>query len=350
MSGPLPGVRPATPAGIDPDRLASWLAGHLPWPGPLGAVTLLAGGRSNLTYRVEWGDRPLVLRRPPLGHVLATAHDMAREHRVLTALGPTPVPVPRTGGLCEDPGVLGAPFYVMELADGIALRGDADLAPFGPRAAGRIAYALVDTLATLHAVDAEACGLGGFGRPEGFMARQVRRWRRQWDDSRTREVPGADRLNDRLAAGCPPSVPGRLVHGDFKLDNVLLDSADPGRVTAVLDWEMATLGDPLADLGMFCMYWDGFGGLDRSPVASPGALPGWPRTADLVRRYARHHGDGLEHLDWYVAFAFYKIAAILEGIHCRAAAGLTVGDESADVADAVPVLVERGHAVLDGLR
>ncbi|MCS0606288.1 phosphotransferase family protein [Streptomyces sp. LP11] len=346
MTTPTGTTAPGALDGIDAGRLARWLESRLPGRGPLEAVTPLAGGRSNLTYRVSWSGRTLVLRRPPLGHVLATAHDMAREYRVLSALGPAGVPVPRTYALCRDEDVLGAPFYVMAFAEGIAYRGDDELAPLGPRSARRTTHALVDTLALLHSVDPGPAGLAGFGRPQGFMARQVRRWRHQWDASRTREVDGADRLNDRLAATCPESGAVAVVHGDYKLDNVLLDRADPGRVTAVLDWEMSTLGDPLADLGMLCVYWDGFAGVDRPPVASPGALPGWPGRDELVERYAAHGAAGLEHLGWYVAFAFYKLAAILEGIHCRTVQGLTVGEESANLADAVPLLVARGHDAL----
>ncbi|MFF9815859.1 phosphotransferase family protein [Streptomyces sp. NPDC014006] len=331
---------------MDAGRLAHWLESRLPGSGPLEGVTPLAGGRSNLTYRISWSGRTFVLRRPPLGHVLATAHDMAREYRVLSALGPAGVPVPPAYALCRDEDVLGAPFYVMGFTEGITYRGDAELAPLGAPSARRLTHALVDTLALLHSVDPHRAGLGDFGRPEGFMARQVRRWRRQWDASRTREVDGADRLNDRLAATCPPSGAVAVVHGDYKLDNVLFDRADPGRVTAVLDWEMATLGDPLADLGMLCMYWDGFAGVDRPPVASPGALAGWPGREALVERYAAHSTAGLDHLDWYTAFAFYKLAAILEGIRCRSLQGLTVGEESANLADAVPLLVARGHDAL----
>ncbi|GAA2481839.1 phosphotransferase family protein [Streptomyces longisporus] len=346
MTTPTTTTAPGALDGIDTGRLAHWLESRLPGRGPLTGVTPLAGGRSNLTYRLSWGGRTLVLRRPPLGHVLATAHDMAREYRVLSALGPAGVPVPRTYALCRDADVLGAPFYVMGFAEGITYRSDAELAPLGEHSARRTTRALVDTLALLHSVDPQEVGLADFGRPEGFMARQVRRWRRQWDASRTREVDGADQLNDRLAATCPPSGAVAVVHGDYKLDNVLLDRADPGRVTAVLDWEMSTLGDPLADLGMLCMYWDGFAGVDRPPVASPGARPGWPGREALVEQYAAHSTAGLERLGWYTAFAFYKLAAILEGIHCRTVQGLTVGEETANLADAVPLLVARGHDAL----
>ncbi|MGW4808111.1 phosphotransferase family protein [Kitasatospora sp. NPDC004272] len=344
------GAPPARTAALDAARLSAWLEHALPaTPGPLGGVELLAGGRSNLTYRLSWGERDLVLRRPPLGHVLPTAHDMGREYRVLAALAPTPVPVPRPFGLCEDTSVIGAPFYVMELAVGGTYRSDADLAPLDAGAAALTTHALVDTLAELHAVDPRAVGLDGFGRPEGFMERQVRRWRKQWDASRTREVAGADELNDLLAARLPRSSRAALVHGDYKLDNLLFAPGDPGRVAAVLDWEMSALGDPLSDLGMLCMYWDGFAGIARAPVPSPGVLPGWPDRAAVVERYARHGRVPLDDLDWYVAFAFYKIAAILEGIHCRTVQGLTLGEESADLAPAVALLVDRGHAALRAL-
>jgi aminoglycoside phosphotransferase (APT) family kinase protein len=291
-----------------------------------------------------------VLRRPPLGHVLATAHDMAREFRVMTALGPTGVPVPRTYGLCEDTAVLGVPFYVMEWVEGRTFRSDADLAPLGPEGALRLTDAVVDTLAALHSVDPEAVGLAGFGRPEGFMARQVGRWRRQLEASAPGELPDAEALNDRLAATCPASGAVAIVHGDYKLDNLLVDAADRGRVRAVLDWEMSTLGDPLADLGMLCMYWDGFASAHRAPVASPGALPGWPGRDHLVERYAAACPVPLDALDWYVAFAFYKIVAILQGIEHRRRRGLVVGDGFEGIADAIPQLVEQGHAVLDRCR
>jgi aminoglycoside phosphotransferase (APT) family kinase protein len=342
---------PTAPAGFDTARLSAWLHRTLPGTrGPLREVELLAGGRSNLTYRLQWGDRPLVLRRPPLGHVLPTAHDMGREHRVLAALAGTGVPAPRPFGLCEDPSVLGAPFYVMQLVVGDAYRSDTDLAPLDAVAATATTNALVDTLSELHAVDPHAVGLGGFGRPEGFMERQVRRWRGQWDASRTREVTGADELNDVLAARLPRTPAAALVHGDFKLDNVLFAPGEAVQVAAVLDWEMSTFGDPLSDLGMLCMYWDGFAGIARSPVPSPGVLPGWPDRAAVVERYARRSRVPLDDLGWYVAFAFYKIAAILEGIHCRTVQGLTLGEETADLAQAVPLLVERGHDALRSLR
>jgi aminoglycoside phosphotransferase (APT) family kinase protein len=336
------------PQGIDAPALDRWLTERLPGAtGRLTSIRRLAGGLSNLTYLAEWAGRRLVVRRPPLGHVLATAHDMGREYRVMTALGPTAVPVPRTYGLCQDTSVLGAPFYVMEHVAGVTFPGDAELARVAPDEALRVTDALVDTLAALHTVDPAAVGLGDFGRPAGFMARQVRRWRTQWEGSRTREMPAAQALNDRLAASCPDSTTAAVVHGDYKLDNVLVEPGGSGRVVAVLDWEMSTLGDPLADLGMLCMYWDGFADVAGSPVATPAAVPGWPGRDHLVERYARQSRVPLDHLGWYTAFAFYKIAAILEGIHCRTVQGLTVGDGFDGIGDAVPLLIERGHALLD---
>ncbi|GGK87816.1 acyl-CoA dehydrogenase [Sphaerisporangium melleum] len=351
-SGALPpGLpsRPAVPAGIEIAGLSRWLRRRFPGePGPLTTVRLLAGGRSNLTYLLGWGERLLVLRRPPLGHVLATAHDMAREFRALTALGPTDVPVPRTYGLCADPSVLGAPFYVMEWVEGRVLRTDGDLLTFTPKDAVRLTDAVAGTLAALHAVGPAAAGLAGFGRPEGFLERQVRRWRRQMEASGG-APPGADALNDRLAATCPASGAASIVHGDYKLDNLLLDPGDGGRIRAVLDWEMCTIGDPLADLGMLCMYWDGFAGVPRSPVASPGALPGWPGRDHLIERYTALSAVRPARLGWYTALAFYKIVAILRGIDHRRRQGLVVGDGFDGIADAVPMLVERGHAALDEL-
>src|SRR3954462_10260704 len=215
---------------------------------------------SNLTYTVTptdgSPDDAVILRRPPTGAVLATAHDMAREYTVITALGPTDVPVPRTLHLCEDPEVLGAPFYVVERVEGVHVvteipAGYAD----APEQRRSIGEGLVDVLADLHGVDYPSVGLAEFGRPEGFLARQVRRWSRQWDATRDRDRPGMDALAARLAETVPPTQRDAVVHGDLRLDNCLLDPAAPGRIRAVLDWEMSTLGDPLADLGMLYVYW-----------------------------------------------------------------------------------------------
>ncbi|CAM5580857.1 hypothetical protein STANM309S_02782 [Streptomyces tanashiensis] len=236
----------APPPGLDPEQLRRFLDRERPGlvSGPLEA-RLIEGGRSNLTYVVSDGTGRWVVRRPPLGHVLATAHDMRREHRVISALHATDVPVPGTVLLCEDESVLGAPFYVMEFVDGTPYRSARQLAPLGPERTRAAVLGLVDTLVDLHAVDPAAVGLGDFGRPEGFLDRQLRRWGKQLDASRGRELPGIEELHAALGRALPASPPPTVIHGDYRLDNVLVGEDD--RIRAVLDWEMSTLGDPLTD-------------------------------------------------------------------------------------------------------
>lgn len=328
---------PASPPGLDLAALAGFL-GH----GPLSAE-LIAGGRSNLTYLVCDERRSWIVRRPPLGHVLATAHDMAREYRVLTALAPTSVPVPQTYALCEDPAVLGAPFYVMQNVIGQVYRSAASAAALGLDRLTVLAGQLGRVLARLHTTDPAAVGLADFGRPEGYLDRQLRRWSKQLDASRSRELPGIDELRDRLAAALPPSPRAAIVHGDYRLDNVIFTPED--RIAAVVDWEMATLGDPLTDIGALLLYWEllvtGQGLFGRVP---PGAE--FPDASALLEPYLAEGGAGLDHLPWYLAFATFKLAVIAEGIHFRYQAGQTVGAGFERLGAAVPVLVERGHAIL----
>jgi len=329
--------------GIDLAGLTAWLAGLFPdRPVDEPTARLIAGGRSNLTYEVVHCGQSMVLRRPPLGHVLATAHDMHREYRVLTALAPTPVPVPETLAYWPDETVIGAPFYLMEKVDGVVYRDSAALRPLGAEAGQALGAALADTLAALHAVDPEAVGLADFGRPEGFLDRQIRRWRKQLAASYTRPLPGAEELAERLADTRPDSGRPAIVHGDFRLDNALVDPATH-TINAVLDWEMATLGDPLTDLGLTCVYWDGLDDLGEGIPPSPGSLPGWPSRAQLLERY----GGRTDNLDWYVAFAYFKLAVILEGIHARYTQGLTVGEGFGHIGAVVPELFARGHRTLD---
>ena len=321
------------------------LAAHVPGVGPLRA-SLLSGGRSNLTYSLTDGVGRWVLRRPPLGHVLATAHDMGREYRVMHALAPTPVPVPRTLLEHRDPGLLGAPFYVMELVEGVVYRDAGDYGYLDADARRRLGHAFVDALAALHLVDPAEVGLADFGRAEGYLARQVRRWTTQLASSRSRDVPGFDVLAARLADDVPAAQRASVVHGDYRLDNVIVAPDDPGRVLAVLDWEMATLGDPLADLALFSLYWEGWGGMDN-PIAATPAEHGFPSAAALVRRYADATGldlgDDAWALDrWSGAFACFKIAVICEGIHYRHVHGLTVGAGFDGIGALVPEIVRRG--------
>jgi aminoglycoside phosphotransferase (APT) family kinase protein len=328
--------------GLDLDRLAA----HLD-TGPLTGE-LIPGGRSNLTYRVTDGTRRWVLRRPPLGHVLATAHDMPREYRVIKALADTAVPVPEVELLCEDPDVIGAPFYLMDEVPGAALRHRDQCPWMTPDKAKALSERLIDVLADLHAVDPKAVGLGDFGRPDGFLTRQVSRWGKQLDASRSRELPGIDDLRDRLADTVPDSVRATIVHGDYRLDNVLV-TEDPVDISAVLDWEMATLGDPLADVGLLCVYWNGIGARDDDPITGTvPTLPGFAGTDEMVRRYAERSGADTSGLAWYTAFAYFKLAVILEGIHFRFTHGKTVGAGFDTIGQLTLPLVRQGLAATSG--
>ncbi|MFB8772650.1 phosphotransferase family protein [Streptomyces broussonetiae] len=332
------------PPGLDPDRLRGLLDRERPElvHGPLTG-RLIEGGRSNLTYDVTDGTGRWVVRRPPLGHVLATAHDMRREHRVISALHPTDVPVPRPVLLCEDEEVLGAPFYVMEFVEGTPYRTAEQLAPIGPERTRAVALSLVDTLVDLHAVDPAEVGLGDFGRPEGFLDRQLRRWGKQLDASRNRDLPGIDELHATLGRELPRSPAPAVVHGDYRLDNVLIGSDD--RIRAILDWEMSTLGDPLTDLGLLVMYSMPLGTPD-SPVSTTAEAPGHPRPAELIERYAARSGRDVSEVSWYTAFAWFKLAVILEGIHYRYTLGQTVGRGFDRIGDLVPVFIEHGLTTL----
>jgi aminoglycoside phosphotransferase (APT) family kinase protein len=334
------------PTGLDLAALRRWLDGAAPGllTAPL-AGELIAGGKSNLTYRVSDGTRSVVVRRPPLGHVLATAHDMGREYRVISALRETPVPVPEAYAWCADDAVVGAPFYVMSLVEGVPYRTADELEALGDNRTREIGEHLVDTLADLHAVDVEAVGLSGFGRPEGFLGRQVRRWGQQLDASRNRDVAGIDELREGLAAAIPPDAPGTVVHGDYRLDNVLVTPAD--RIGAVVDWEMATLGDPLTDVALLLTYQRiaAFGvaaGVSTAPRAA-----GYPTRAETVQRYAQRTGRDLGHLGFHEALACFKLAVILEGIHYRHVHGQTVGDGFGGIGAMVEPLVSLG---LESLR
>jgi aminoglycoside phosphotransferase (APT) family kinase protein len=330
---------PESPPGVDLARLAEYLAAKAPdlLDGEPTA-TLVAGGRSNLTYVL---NDEFVLRRPPLGHVLATAHDMTREYRVISALVQTPVPVPEPMLLCEDDSVLGAPFYIMRRVPGVVYRNRTQTDPLGEDGRRRLAFEMVDTLRTLHAVDPASVGLAGFGHPEGFLERQVRRWAAQLDRSRSRELPGADELHDRLAASVPQTKRAGIVHGDFRLDNLMVDP-DSLTVAAVLDWEMATLGDPLCDLGLLVTYWDIRGGDLTGPIADGvGVAAGFPSGTELLERYGAD-----EDLSWYIGLGCYKLAVILEGIHYRFTQGKTVGGGFDQIGTLVTPLLDHGLAAI----
>ncbi|MFB4299263.1 phosphotransferase family protein [Actinomadura sp. NTSP31] len=349
---------PAGVPGIDVPRLADWLARALPGAGRIGAVDLIAGGRSNLTYGITLdGGRRIVLRRPPLGHVLPTAHDMGREYRVLSALGDaTAVPVPRTLAFCDDEDVIGARFYLMDFVEGRVLRTREDADDLTPEQARGLSEALAGALAAIHTVDVKAAGLEDFGRPTGYMARQLKRWGKQWDSSQdaikatgnTHDLPEYDRLVARLAERLPADAPARLVHGDFRLDNALARLEPRPEIAAVVDWEMSTLGDPLSDLGLTLVYWAEAGDADQLPVgATITSAPGFFTRREFTERYAELTGFDLADLDFYVAFACFKLAVILEGIHARFLQNATVGEGFDQIGAAVPLLLGRAHGILD---
>jgi aminoglycoside phosphotransferase (APT) family kinase protein len=363
----------STPPGIpSAPRLAEWIGESLGGgPAELTDIRLIAGGRSNLTYRLAvagpGGDRLLVLRRPPLGHVLPTAHDMSREFRVLSGLAGTEVPVAQPVAFCDDAGVVGAPFYLMEYVPGAVLRSRQDTAALSAAQNAGLSERLADMLAAIHGVDVEATGLAGLGRGAGYLTRQLARWQRQWELSRSREVPGYDELVARLTATLPPEGETTLVHGDFRLDNVLVTVSPQPRITAVVDWEMATLGDPLADLGLTLVYWTdppggtgggeppvigGYGG--SSPgQQSPGlrtdgtTSPGFLTRAEFAAGYARRTGRDISRIGYYMAFGYFKLAVVLEGIYARYLQHQTVGEGFEREGEAVPTLVARAHQVLD---
>ena len=337
-------MSPDHPPGLDLDRLRGLLDRERP-----GLVTaplsgrLIEGGRSNLTYAVTDSTTKWVVRRPPLGHVLATAHDMKREHRVISALHPTDVPVPNPVLLCEDADVLGAPFYVMEFVEGTPYRTADELLPLGPERTRGAVLELVDTLVELHAVDPADVGLADFGRPEGFLDRQLRRWGKQLAASRNRELPGVEELHAALGRRLPTSPTPTVVHGDYRLDNVLIGKDD--KIKAILDWEMSTLGDPLTDLGLLVMYSIPLE-LPDSPISTTASAPGHPAPAELIERYAERSGRDVSSVAWYTAFAWFKLAVILEGIHYRYTLGQTVGRGFDRIGELVPVFIEHGLTTL----
>ena len=334
--------------GLDLDVFRKWYDGERPGEiaGDLSG-SLIAGGKSNLTYQVTDGTSWWIVRRPPLGHVQATAHDMGREFTAMSALGSTDVPVPDMYVHCQDAGVLGAPFYVMERVDGVAIRRAAELDERGTERTAAIAARLVGVLARLHAVDPAAVGLSEFGRPAGFLERQVRRWGRQLEGSKTQDRPLADQLHARLTESIPsedPCVIG-VVHGDYRLDNCLVDPSD--EIRAVVDWEMATLGDTRTDLALMLVYdqlSESAGGDIVSDVAK---AKGYPSRPDQLAAYSRASGREPGDMGWHMGLAYFKLAVILEGIHYRYLKGQTVGEGFDRIGEGFDLIVAAGLGELE---
>ncbi len=309
--------------GIDAEQVTVWLQERADIAPPL-SFDLIAGGHSNLTFQVtDTTGRKWVLRRPPLKQVLATAHDMGREHKIISSLAGTDVPVAPAVGLCTDESVNGAPFYVMDFVEGTVVR-DLDTAKRLTEAQRRTAgNSTIDVLARIHAVDVDAVGLGDLGKREDYIARQLKRWYGQFEKSKTRELPIVDEVHDLLRAAIPDQGPATIVHGDYRLDNCMV-GAD-GEVVAVLDWEICTLGDPLADVGLLLVYSPDEEGTSATGVPAVTALPGFPTQQEMLDRYQDISGRDLTHIDYYVAFGYWKLACILEGVYARYAGGAMGG-------------------------
>ena len=337
-----------TDALVPPDVVGAVLVtatGDDRWAHP--TASLVSGGKSNLTFELTSPAGSLVLRRPPSGDLLPTAHDMGREARVQRALADTAVPVPRI--VAEDDGsAFGVPFYVMERVEGHVVR---DTLPDGvltdPADRHRVGLALADLLADLHAVDPAAVGLADFGRPSGFLARQVSRWGRQWDASRFDDepVPDLDALRAALAARVPESPAPTIVHGDLRLDNCVVDAF--GAVKALLDWEMSTLGDPWTDVALLAFYWRDRGEPQR--LLTPGVTdqPGFPTRDEVLTRYTERSGRRADDLTWYLAFAHFKFAVIAQGIAARVRGDAMAGQDFGDLGAEVRAIAAEGVTMME---
>lgn len=346
------GSTSAGPPGVDVARVSAWLAGVLPSATSPLTFHRIGDGRSNLTFRVgDAAGGAWILRRPPLGPRLRGAHDMVREHRLLAALHPAGVRVPEPLGLCEDEDVTGAPFYAMQLAEGLVVTGVDDLDAFDVAARGVAGRSIVAALAELHAVDVDAVGLGDLSRHEGYAERQLKGWWRQWEASRTREVPAVERVRDLLAGAVPEQRRVGVVHGDYKLENVVL--RPDGEVTAILDWELCTLGDPVADLGTLMTYWiepDDPTGWALSGRDAPTRQEGFPTRAAMAEEYARLTGDPLDGLPFYEAQGCWKLAIIAQGVAKRFRDTPENANIDPAVFDAaVDALTERAEGIAAGL-
>ena len=307
--------------GIDVPSVTAWFEEHVPDARGPFTFDLIAGGHSNLTYGV--GDNSgtrWVLRRPPLGNLLASAHDMGREHRIISALGPTAVPVPDALGLCTDDAVNGAPFYVMDFVEGTVARNRSIAEGFTPEQRETAGRSVVDVLVDIHLVDLEAADLDDLGRHEGYIERQLKRCNGHWEKSKTRDLPIIDEVHAILSANIPEQGPATIVHGDYRLDNCLV-GAD-GSIAAVLDWELCTLGDPLADVGLLMVYWAEAGDADPIPPDAPTTVEGFGSRKEVLERYAERSGRDVSQVDFYTAFGYWKLACIIEGVYARYAAGV----------------------------
>lgn len=323
----------STLPGLDVPAVTEWAAEHLSGISPPLAIALVSGGRSNLTFEVvDKSGQRLALRRPPLGQVLESAHDMGREYRIISALAASQIPVPTPRGFCADAAVNGAPFYVMDFVPGVIVRDQAAAEQEIPSALRPVvSEAVIEVLAGLHALEPDDVGLGSLGRRDGYVERQLRRWQRQWETARSREIPAVDRAHALLAADVPSQQRVSIVHGDYRLDNLVL--RPDGSIAAVLDWELCTLGDPLADVGMLMVNWLEAGeDASHMLIGTPTAVPGFAERATLLDRYAQRTGSDVSRINYYRALGLWKLACIAEGMYVRYRTG-AMGEHTRDVID-----------------
>lgn len=335
---------------LDLSRLEPWLRDHLPVADGLLEVEQFGGGHANLTYLLRFGTREYVLRRPPLGPVAPGAHDMGREHRVLQRLTEAFPLAPASYLLCIDPGVMGVDFHVMERRHGRVIRNELPPDIRGDAALNRrIGEMLVDVLGDLHQVNPAAVGLGDLGRPDGFIERQIAGWRRRWEAARHKEIADVDRIVEWLRAGVPAAQATTLIHNDFKLDNVLVSLDDPATPVAVLDWDMTTRGDPLADLGFLLSFWTEAGDEPHWKAAArmPTDEPGFPTRAEVIDRYARRTGLAIDRATWYHVFGVFKLLVIVQQIYIRFHRGQTQDQRFAGYGDRVRDLARKGVELIE---
>ncbi len=331
--------------GINEENVTRWLTDHVPGFRPPVRYDLIAGGHSNLTYRCrDAAGTAVVLRRPPLGHVLESAHDMGREHRIISALAGSDVPVAGTHGLCSDKDVNGAPFYVMEFVEGTVLHDSTTVKdmPHGERR--KLGEHVADVLAALHAIDPDAVGLGDLGRKEAYLTRQLKRWTKQWEASKTHEIPAMETCCQLLEERMPDQIGAAIVHGDYRLGNMMVGA---GRIRAVLDWELCTLGDPLADVGYLLNAW-----IEPGEVAgaagdqAPTAMGGFPTRAEMATRYAKATGRDLSGINYYRAFSHWRLAAIGQGVYKRYLVGAMGENRGLDLDTYKESVTRRAEAAL----
>ena len=316
--------------GVNLTNVTAWVQDKIPEITPPLDFELIAGGHSNLTFKfTDTRGSAYVLRRPPLGHVLESAHDMGREHRIVSALAGSSVPVAPTYGLCEDTDVNEAPFYLMGFVSGAVLH---DQQPVQEMAeAERYSFGLhaIEVLANLHLIDPDDVGLGQLGRKEAYLQRQLKRWTKQWEATKTHEIPEMDESLRLLNEDMPAQVGSAIVHGDYRPGNMIVAN---GRMAALLDWELCTLGDPLADVGYMLNFWPSVGERERGAEKAPTAVKGFPERKEIQERYERATGRGLERINYYRAFSHWRLGAIMQGVYKRYLVG-AMGDQEFDLED-----------------